>query len=187
VGADIKMGVGPNLTLDATISPDFGQVEADPPKVNLSGVKRSSMRAPVLHRGLRMLNLAPVENFFIRGVGAADRSASGDFVDAPPTAPFSAPPSSHRTSSGMSIGALFAITEGTRGGLHPVHALTARTPVAPRTSYAVARVQQEFGQQVHVQRRSDMLHRDLRPAACWPMLPRNAFVAPAIRCPFQER
>jgi hypothetical protein len=29
-GADLKVGLGPNLSLDATINPDFGQVEADP-------------------------------------------------------------------------------------------------------------------------------------------------------------
>src|SRR5687768_3629181 len=36
VGADIKYGVTSNLTLDATINPDFGQVEADPAQLNLS-------------------------------------------------------------------------------------------------------------------------------------------------------
>jgi hypothetical protein len=36
VGGDLKMGLGPSLTLAATINPDFGQVEADPAEVNLS-------------------------------------------------------------------------------------------------------------------------------------------------------
>ena len=36
VGADVKYGITPNLTLDATVNPDFGQVEADPSVVNLS-------------------------------------------------------------------------------------------------------------------------------------------------------
>src|SRR5207244_95480 len=35
-GADLKYGITPNLTLDATVNPDFGQVEADPSVVNLS-------------------------------------------------------------------------------------------------------------------------------------------------------
>ena len=35
-GADIKYGVTSNLTLDATINPDFGQVEADPAQLNLT-------------------------------------------------------------------------------------------------------------------------------------------------------
>lgn len=36
VGADIRTNVGSNLTLNATINPDFGQVEVDPAVVNLS-------------------------------------------------------------------------------------------------------------------------------------------------------
>ena len=36
VGLDAKVGLGSNLTLEATVNPDFGQVEADPAEVNLS-------------------------------------------------------------------------------------------------------------------------------------------------------
>ena len=35
VGADVKVGLGPALILDATVNPDFGQVEADPAELNL--------------------------------------------------------------------------------------------------------------------------------------------------------
>src|SRR5947209_6010724 len=35
-GADVKYGITPNLTVDATVNPDFGQVEADPTVLNLS-------------------------------------------------------------------------------------------------------------------------------------------------------
>src|SRR5712692_5908940 len=35
-GADLKYGVTSNLTLDATVNPDFGQVEADPAVLNLT-------------------------------------------------------------------------------------------------------------------------------------------------------
>src|SRR5256886_1333331 len=35
-GADLKYGITSNLTLDATINPDFGQVEADPSVLNLT-------------------------------------------------------------------------------------------------------------------------------------------------------
>lgn len=38
-GADLRMGVGGNLTLNATVNPDFGQVEVDPAVVNLSDVE----------------------------------------------------------------------------------------------------------------------------------------------------
>ena len=35
-GIDAKIGVTNNMTMDLTINPDFGQVEADPSEVNLS-------------------------------------------------------------------------------------------------------------------------------------------------------
>jgi Domain of unknown function (DUF5916) len=39
IGGDVKLGIGSNLTLDATANPDFGQVEVDPAVVNLSDVE----------------------------------------------------------------------------------------------------------------------------------------------------
>ena len=36
VGLDLKYGLASNLTLDATVNPDFGQVEADPAVLNLT-------------------------------------------------------------------------------------------------------------------------------------------------------
>ncbi|MEK6565130.1 MAG: DUF5916 domain-containing protein, partial [Bacteroidota bacterium] len=39
IGADVKIALSSNLTLNATINPDFGQVEVDPAVVNLSDVE----------------------------------------------------------------------------------------------------------------------------------------------------
>ena len=39
VGGDLRVGLGSNLTLNATVNPDFGQVEVDPAVVNLSDVE----------------------------------------------------------------------------------------------------------------------------------------------------
>src|SRR5712692_2461899 len=39
-GLDLKYGVTSNLTLDATVNPDFGQVEIDPAFVNLSAFEQ---------------------------------------------------------------------------------------------------------------------------------------------------
>ena len=36
VGGDVTIGLSSNTTLNATINPDFGQVEADPAQLNLS-------------------------------------------------------------------------------------------------------------------------------------------------------
>jgi len=39
LGGDLKWSLGSNLTLNATVNPDFGQVEVDPAVVNLSDVE----------------------------------------------------------------------------------------------------------------------------------------------------
>src|SRR5690606_32113687 len=36
IGGDIRIGLTSNLTLNATVNPDFGQVEVDPAVVNLT-------------------------------------------------------------------------------------------------------------------------------------------------------
>jgi hypothetical protein len=184
VGADIKMGVGPNLTLDATINPDFGQVEADPAEVNLSGVETFfDEKRPFFTEGSGLLNLVPVGNFFYsRRIGAPPMgSASGDFVDAPATSTIlGAAKLTGRTASGTSIGALAAVTAAEDAKVFMrSSALTTPVPVAPRTTYGLARVQQEFGRNKStVSGMATVLHRDLeigsQPAR---LLARNAFVA----------
>ncbi|HEX8246011.1 MAG TPA: DUF5916 domain-containing protein, partial [Longimicrobium sp.] len=56
-GADVKVGLGPNLTLDATVNPDFGQVEADPAEVNLSAFETFfSEKRPFFIEGSNLLS-----------------------------------------------------------------------------------------------------------------------------------
>lgn len=184
LGADIKMGIGPNLTLDATINPDFGQVEADPAEVNLSGVETFfDEKRPFFTEGNGLLNLVPVENFFYsRRIGAPpSASASGDFVDAPSTSTIlGAAKLTGRTPSGTSIGALAAVTAAEDAHVFTrSSATTTDVAVAPRTTYGLARVQQEFGRNKStVSGMATMLHRDLEigtlPAS---LLARNAFTA----------
>ena len=182
VGADIKMGVGPNLTLDATINPDFGQVEADPAEVNLSGVETFfDEKRPFFTEGAGLLNLAPVGNFFYsRRIGAPPlASASGDFVDTPSASTIlGAAKLTGRTASGLSIGALAAVTQAEHAQVFSqATALTTKSPVSPGTSYAVARVQQEFGRNKSTfSGMATVLHRDLETgSALAALLPRNAF------------
>jgi hypothetical protein len=57
VGGDIKLGLGSNLTLDATVNPDFGQVEVDPAVVNLSDVETFfEERRPFFVEGASIFN-----------------------------------------------------------------------------------------------------------------------------------
>ncbi|MFN8586708.1 MAG: DUF5916 domain-containing protein [Candidatus Eisenbacteria bacterium] len=52
-GGDLRTSLGPNLSLNATVNPDFGQVELDPAVVNLSDVETYfSEKRPFFTEGL---------------------------------------------------------------------------------------------------------------------------------------
>ena len=146
-GADLKVGLGSNLTLDATINPDFGQVEADPAVVNLSAFEVFfDERRPFFTEGSQLLS----SNFFYsRRIGAAPRgrAPSGDFVDYPAASTIlGAAKVTGRLPGGLSITALGAVTgrEHARA-FDTVSAATVRRAVAPATAFGALRGLQEFG------------------------------------------
>jgi hypothetical protein len=149
-GADLKLGLGPNLTLEATMNPDFGQVEADPAEVNLSVYETIfPEKRPFFTEGARLLNLRAVDNFYnSRRIGAPPTGpASGDFRDYPTSATIlGAAKLTGRLPSGTSIGMLTAVTDEEFAKTANRDSLTIRsTRVIPRVSYGLARVQQEYG------------------------------------------
>ncbi len=148
-GLDLKLGLGPNLTLDAAVNPDFGQVEADPAEVNLTEFEtRFSERRSFFSEGTQLLNVGP--NFlYTRRIGARPTGdASGDYVDYPTDSTIlGAAKITGRLDSGTSIGLLGAVTDeefaNTASTTSPE---IGRTRVAARTVYGIAAVQQEFGE-----------------------------------------
>ena len=160
VGIDLKYGLGPAFTLSATINPDFGQVEADPSKVNLSGSE---------------LFLAEKRSFFLEGVdlfrlplGNSDNGVEGafysrriggappipdidyDFIKAPQsTAIYGAAKLTGKTTSGWSLGVLDAVT-GRENAQFATEGNTTTPPashemtVAPLTNYMVARLKRDL-------------------------------------------
>jgi hypothetical protein len=152
MGLDMKMGVGPNLTLDATFNPDFGQVEADPAEVNLSDfATRFPERRPFFTEGSSLLNLGHPNVFYSRRIGAPPPgNADGDFVDFPRDSRIlGAAKLTGRLPSGTSIGVLAAVTN--REFADVADTLSGGSPqfgevqVGPRSGYGVAKVEQEFG------------------------------------------
>ncbi len=148
-GIDAKMGLGPNLTLDATVNPDFGQVEADPAEVNLTAFETFfDERRPFFTEGAALLRGNGPGYFYSRRIGAPPRlDAGGDFVDAPNTSTIlGAAKVTGRLASGLSLGALTAVTDAETARSYTLADSTVRrTPVAPLSGYAVVRAQQEFG------------------------------------------
>jgi len=73
-GLDAKVGLSTNFTLDATVNPDFGQVEADPSVVNLTAYETFyEEKRPFFLEGRKILSFA-VEGedqlFYSRRIGA---------------------------------------------------------------------------------------------------------------------
>ena len=149
MGADFKMGVGPSLTLDATVTPDFGQVEVDPAVVNLSDTEVIfPERRPFFTEGGSLLNGPTTNYFYSRRIGAPPQgNASGDFVKIPDiTTILGAAKLTGRLSSGTSVGVLGAVTGTEHARTFDMATETfGQVRVAPRTLYGVARIQQEFG------------------------------------------
>jgi hypothetical protein len=85
LGGDLKMGLGPNVTVEATVNPDFGQVDADPAVVNLSQFEIAfDERRPFFVEGANLLRGSGAAWFYSRRIGAPPPGpAGGDFVDRP--------------------------------------------------------------------------------------------------------
>lgn len=148
-GVDLELGLGPNLTLDATIHPDFGQVEADPAVVNLSAFEiRFDERRPFFIEGRRHLAGNGPSYFYSRRIGGRPRAAAeGDFVDVPSSTPIlGAVKLTGRLPSRLSLGALSALTASTDARTFDVTTGEQRlVTVEPLTSYNVLRLEQEMG------------------------------------------
>lgn len=146
IGADLKVGLTSNVTLDAAINPDFGQVEADPGVLNLSAFEQFfAERRPFFLEGSGIFRYDLDCNdgqctglFYSRRIGRAPQ-LSGSFGDAASPQQSSilgAAKVTGRLGNGLSIGVLDAITDRVQG-------TQART-IEPLTNYGVMRLQQDL-------------------------------------------
>lgn len=148
-GLDFKYGLSSNLTVDGTVNPDFGQVEADPAVLNLGAFETFFQeRRPFFIEGAGLLsynincfavNDCGSENlFYSRRIGRAPQmsGAYGDASSATGTTILGAAKITGRTPGGLSIGMLDAVTSSEQGTLD-------RT-IEPRSNYAVVRANQDL-------------------------------------------
>jgi hypothetical protein len=153
VGADLKMGLGPNLTLEAAFNPDFGQVEADPAEVNLTAFEtRFPEKRPFFLEGAQLFNIGHPNFYYSRRIGARPLGpADGDYVDYPSAQTIlGAAKLTGRLPSKTSIGLIAAVTDDEFARVAVADDATggfafSRLRVAPQTFHAVGRVLQEFG------------------------------------------
>ncbi|MHB1097116.1 MAG: DUF5916 domain-containing protein [Gemmatimonadaceae bacterium] len=163
IGGDLKYLLTTNLTLDATINPDFGQVEVDPSVLNLSASetyydeKRPFFVAgssAFSFGGMRCYfcdNVSGLGAFYSRRVGRPPQLAGyvngrAAFADIPDhTSILGAAKVTGRTSNGYSIGLLDAVTgRETARFVTSAAAPTTRQMVEPMTNYFVGRVKKDL-------------------------------------------
>jgi uncharacterized protein DUF5916 len=101
LGGDVKMGIGTNVVLDATLNPDFGQVEADPAELNLTAFETFFQeRRPFFVEGAQLFDFSLGRGsslLYSRRIGAASPIVGATKL-------------SGRTAKGLSFGVLGATT-----------------------------------------------------------------------------
>lgn len=151
VGLDLKYGLTGGLTLDATVNPDFGQVEADPAVVNLTAFETFfEERRPFFVEGAGLFGFGGLEGlrfFYSRRVGQRPAIRPlGSFVDQPTQSTIlGAAKVSGRTDSGWVVAFMNATTQRenarvTEGAGTPV----AEVPVDPLSNITALRLRRDM-------------------------------------------
>lgn len=160
VGLDAKIGLTSDITLDLTVNPDFGQVEADPSQVNLTAFQLFfPERRPFFIEGKNTLNFPVTESvaggsfnqdnlFYSRRIGRRPSNypdLNGDEVAKVPTNTkiLGAAKLTGKSSKGFSWGLLESVTAKTEAEIDSLGERR-KEAVEPRTNYLVARVQQDI-------------------------------------------
>ena len=160
VGADLKYLLTSNLTLSATINPDFGQAEVDPAVVNLSAFetffpeKREFFVEGQQNFGFGNFwckfcsNASSLGMLFTRRIGRAPQGSSladdaGEYSDVPSASTIlGAAKITGRTGAGTSVGLLGAVTQRERADVATETGEVFPLNVEPATTYLVGRVKQ---------------------------------------------
>lgn len=156
-GLDGKIGLTNNLTLDFTVNPDFGQVEADPSQVNLSSFETFFQeKRPFFIEGKNILSfplnfgdgdLAAENLFYSRRIGRRPHynpdTNEDEYIDKPEfTSILGAAKVTGKTKTGWSVGLLESLTAEEFARIS--NGSERSVMIEPFTNYSVARVQKDF-------------------------------------------
>ncbi len=159
-GVDAKIGVTNNMTMDLTVNPDFGQVEADPSQVNLSAYETYfTEKRPFFIEGdnITSFNIgvgngsAGNDNiFYSRRIGRPPQIApdvqDGAYTDIPKATPIiGATKLTGKTKDGFSLGFIEALTAEVKAKIDYEGERSSQT-VEPLTNYLVGRVQKDYNE-----------------------------------------
>lgn len=157
-GLDGKIGITSDLTLNFTINPDFGQVEADPSEVNLSAFESYFReKRPFFIEGRNILNFQIMGGdggfsrdnlFYSRRIGRTPHyypdTDDDEYVDFPDnTTILGAFKLTGKTKSGLSIGIMESITASETAEIDLFGNRRLMT-AEPATNYFLMRVQKDY-------------------------------------------
>ncbi len=150
VGLDVKYGLTSNMTVNATVNPDFGQVEADPAVVNLTDYETYfGEKRPFFVEGADIFRGGNQQYFYSRRIGRApQRYVSAPelgYADLPNNATIiGAAKLTGRTAGGWSFGMLEAVTAREYAKLMDSAGVRTSKIVEPFTNNAVFRAKRDF-------------------------------------------
>lgn len=154
-GVDAKIGISSNYTLDMTVNPDFGQVEADPSVLNLTSYETFYQeKRPFFLEGNEVFDFSIEGNsiYYSRRIGSppffpgtyksivvTDKPAYSTIISSAKLI--------GKNNNGLSVGALNSVTlEEYADAAFPGEEKTRRIPVAPLTNYFTARIKKELNE-----------------------------------------
>ncbi len=153
-GLDAKIGITNDLTLDLTINPDFGQVEADPGNFALDGFQvflREQRPFFVENKNIFDFRFANGRDnvFYSRRIGRSPQVSasytSEEFADIPiNTTILGAAKFSGKTKDGWSMGLLESVTSSEYATIQETDGNKREQLIEPLTNYLVARAQKDF-------------------------------------------
>lgn len=153
-GLDLKYGLTSNMTLDATVNPDFGQVEVDPAVVNLTDFETYfEERRPFFVEGANLFRYGAGGNafapqlFYSRRIGRAPSRPAheeGGWVDNPTATSILGAAKLTGRAGGWSVGLLNAVTSAEEARIQARDGTRGIRPVEPMANYGVASLRREF-------------------------------------------
>jgi len=162
LGLDARIGLGSNLTLNATVNPDFGQVEVDPAVVNLSDAETFfNEKRPFFVEGSSTFdfgfggqrnfwgfNWSGPNFFYSRRIGRSlslPAAPDGGFVDGPNGAHIlGAVKLTGKVAGSWNVGGLTALTAREHATLVDTGGARWGQEIEPLATYGVYRAQKEF-------------------------------------------
>lgn len=160
LGGDVRYGISSAVSLNATINPDFGQVESDPAELNLSVFETfQEERRPFFLEGAQTFD-TPIDLFYSRRIGRRpgylDLPGDWEEVEAPDyTNILGAAKVTGKTAGKTSFGLLEAVTAQEKAlaestyvepGTGRERAARTRFLTEPRANFVVGRLKQDLWQ-----------------------------------------